>query len=458
MSTVSIAPGSAVNRSANSPHLERIQAGLRRRRAAEVRFKAFGIAAVAIAVGFVVFLFGSILSQGLPAFWQPKVTLDVTFDPQVLKIDPKPVQQPDQSPAAFQRAMLDWQRKAAMLNWNRIIDAAIQNEAPDIEMNARESQALISQNERYRVRDMFVANPDLLGQTVKVDLLASANVDVWLKGNIDRELASDRQQLPEKTRILADRFYEDGRIHMAFASVLFTNTDSRNAPAEAGLLGAFIGSLYMMLIVIVLAVPIGVASAIYLEEFAPKNKLTDLIEVNINNLAAVPSIVFGLLGAAVFINYFRLPLSAPLAGGLVLVLMTLPTIIIATRASLRAVPPSLRQAALGLGASRTQMVFHHVLPVTFPGILTATIIGVAQALGETAPLLLIGMNAFVATLPGTPLDQSTALPVQIFLWEGNENRNYFEPKTAAAIIILLAVMMILNAIAIILRSRFERRQ
>src|SRR5690606_6623655 len=190
-----------------------------------------------------------------------------------------------------------------------------------------------------------------------------------------------------------------------------------------------------------LAVPLGVGSAIYLEEFAPKSRLTDIIEVNINNLAAVPSIVFGLLGAAVFINWFRLPLSAPLAGGLVLTLMTLPTIIIATRAALKGVSPALRQAALGMGASTTQMVFHHVLPVTFPSILTATIIGVAQAMGETAPLLLIGMNAFVASVPGTPLDQATALPVQIFLWQGNENRNFFEPRTSAAIMVLLAFMI-----------------
>jgi phosphate transport system permease protein len=218
------------------------------------------------------------------------------------------------------------------------------------------------------------------------------------------------------------------------------------------------GSLYMMLIVILLAVPIGVASAIYLEEFAPRSRLTDLIEVNINNLAAVPSIVFGLLGAAVFINYFRLPLSAPLAGGLVLTLMTLPTIIIATRAALKGVPQSLRQAALGMGASRTQMVFHHILPVTFPSILTATIIGVAQALGETAPLLLIGMNAFVAQIPSSPVDQATALPVQIFLWQGNENRNFFEARTSAAIMVLLALMIMLNAIAIFLRSRLERKQ
>src|SRR5690606_5344327 len=220
-------------------------------------------------------------------------------------------------------------------------------------------------------------------------------VDNWLKGTIDRSLPDGQQQLPAATRSLADDLAAAGVIAQKFNTGLFTNVDSRSSPASSGLAGAFMGSLYMMLVVIVLAVPIGVMSAVYLEEFAPKNRLTDLIEVNINNLAAVPSIVFGLLGATVFINFFRLPLSAPLVGGLVLTLMTLPTIIIATRSSLRAVPPSLRQGALALGASRTQMVFHHVLPVTYPGILTATIIGVAQALGETAPLLLIGMNAFV---------------------------------------------------------------
>jgi len=209
--------------------------------------------------------------------------------------------------------------------------------------------------------------------------------------------------------------------------------------------------------VILLAVPIGVASAIYLEEFAPTNRLTDIIEVNINNLAAVPSIVFGLLGVAVFINWFHLPLSAPLVGGLVLTLMTLPTIIIATRSTLRAIPPSIRQAALGLGASHTQAIFHHVLPLALPGILTATIIGVAQALGETAPLLLIGMNAFVANIPASPVDPATALPVQIYLWQANENYNFFLSRTNAAIIVLLALMLLLNAIAIFLRQRIQRR-
>ena len=438
--------------------LARIQKSLGRRRGAETRFRAYGIGAVAIAVGFVFFLFGSILIHGLPAFWQPTVDLQVTFDPAIVKVDPKPERQPGQSDAEFRRATLDWERAVTMVNWNRVIENAVRQAAPGVEFTPRDSQALVSSNQRFVLRDMFVADPGLLGQTVELSLLASANVDTWLKGNIDRSLGDAQQQLSAGVRNLADTLYANGTIRMVFSSVLFTNADSRGAPAEAGLLGAFIGSLYMMLIVVILAVPIGVAAAIYLEEFAPKNRLTDLIEVNINNLAAVPSIVFGLLGAAVFINYFRLPLSAPLAGGLVLVLMTLPTIIIATRNSLKAVSPSIRQAALGLGASKTQMVFHHVLPITYPGILTATIIGVAQALGETAPLLLIGMNAFVATLPVTPLDQSTALPVQIFLWEGNENRNYFEPRTAAAIIILLSVMLLLNAVAIYLRSRFERRQ
>lgn len=438
--------------------LARIQKGLRSRKASETRFKAYGIGAVAIAVGFVIFLFGSIMMQGIPAFWQPAADLKISFDPEIVKVDPKPVPQPGQSPAEARRAQLDWQRAVTMVNWNKVLENAVRTAAPDIEFTPRDVQAFVSPNQRFKLRDMFVQNPELLGQTVDVEILLSANVDTWLKGNIDRSLGDSQQQLSAATRMLADTLYENGTVSMIFSTVLFTNADSRGAPAEAGLLGAFIGSLYMMLIVVVLAVPIGVAAAIYLEEFAPKNKITDLIEVNINNLAAVPSIVFGLLGAAVFINYFRLPLSAPLAGGLVLVLMTLPTIIIATRNALKAVSPSIRQAALGLGASKTQMVFHHVLPITYPGIMTATIIGVAQALGETAPLLLIGMNAFVATLPVTPLDQSTALPVQIFLWEGNENRNFFEPRTAAAIIILLVVMLCLNAVAIYLRSKFERRQ
>ena len=434
-----------------------IRAGPASRHAREKRFRFYGIAAIAAALGFVAILFVIILAKGLPAFTQATLTLDVAFDPAVIEVEPKPQQEPGQSPADYRRAVLDWERKVTMLNWNRVVEQAIRAAAPDTEADARQVLSVVETNARFLLRDMFVANPDLLGRTVPVRMLASANADNWLKGNIDRSLPDAQQQLSAPARALADQLHADGKIRFAFAWHIFTNVDSRSAPAAAGLAGAFVGSLYMMLVVIVLAVPIGVMSAVYLEEFAPKNRLTDLIEVNINNLAAVPSIVFGLLGAAVFINYFRLPLSAPLVGGLVLTLMTLPTVIIATRSALRAVPPSLRQAALGLGASRTQTVFHHVLPVTYPGILTATIIGVAQALGETAPLLLIGMNAFVAQVPGTPLDQSTALPVQIYLWQGNENRNFFEARTSAAIIVLLALMLALNAIAIFLRTRLEKR-
>jgi phosphate transport system permease protein len=434
-----------------------IRAGLSSRHARERRFRFYGLAAIAAALGAVVILFGMILAKGLPAFTQATLTLDVAFDPAIVKVEDKPQQREGQSPADYRQELLAWERKVTMLNWNRVVEEAVRAAAPDTAADSRQLLSIVETNARFQLRDLFVADPSLLGKTVAVKMLASANADNWLKGNIDRSLPDAQQQLSAPARALADELREKGNIDFAFAWHIFTNTDSRSAPASAGLAGAFVGSLYMMLVVIVLAVPIGVMSAVYLEEFAPKNRFTDLIEVNINNLAAVPSIVFGLLGAAVFINYFRLPLSAPLVGGLVLTLMTLPTIIIATRSALRAVSPSLRQAALGLGASKTQTVFHHVLPVTYPGILTATIIGVAQALGETAPLLLIGMNAFVAQVPGTPLDQSTALPVQIYLWQGNENRNFFEARTSAAIIVLLGLMLTLNAIAIFLRTRLEKR-
>lgn len=435
-----------------------VRSGLARRHLGERLFRLAGIVAICLALGFVSLLFADILRKGVPAFTQSNLHLQVSFDPELLNVDPAPVRAAGQSDADFRSARLGWERQVAMLNWNNVIEAALRDAAPDgFEIDSRQILTIAESDARHRVRQLFVENPALLGQSAYVDLLASANTDNWVKGNINRDLGDAQQQLSAPARALIDIFEENGTISQGFAWSLFTNVDSRSAPASAGLLGALMGTFWMMLIVIVLAVPLGVGSAIYLEEFAPKSRLTDLIEVNINNLAAVPSIVFGLLGAAVFINWFRLPLSAPLAGGLVLTLMTLPTIIIATRAALKGVSPALRQAALGMGASKTQMVFHHVLPVTFPSILTATIIGVAQAMGETAPLLLIGMNAFVASVPGTPMEQATALPVQIFLWQGNENRNFFEARTSAAIMVLLAFMITLNAIAVFLRSRLEKR-
>lgn len=445
----------------NSPGAARaraVRASLRRRHLSEQIFRGFGILAIALALGFVVLLFVDVFRKGIPAFVQSNLHLSVTFDPEIIDVGPSPARNGFATEAEFTAASLAWQREVALLNWNQVIEASLRQAAPaGTDIDSRTLLSIAETNARHQVREMFVANPALLGQTVEVDVLASANAANWIKGNINRELGDAQQQLAAPARALIDTFVDNGTISNGFAWSIFTNVDSRSAPAAAGLLGAFAGTMWMMLIVIVLAVPIGVAAAIYLEEFAPKSRLTDLIEVNINNLAAVPSIVFGLLGAAVFINWFHLPISAPIVGGLVLTLMTLPTIIIATRGALMGVSPALRQAALGMGASRTQMVFHHVLPVTFPSILTATILGVAHALGETAPLLLIGMKAFVASVPATPLDQATALPVQIFLWQGNENRNFFEPRTAAAIMVLLAVMILLNGVAIFLRSRLEKR-
>ncbi|MDB5529106.1 MAG: pstA [Devosia sp.] len=432
--------------------------GLRARHLSENIFKGLGLAAIILALGFVALLFTDIIRKGLPAFTQENMHLSVNFDPAIVKVDPVPIRNGFASEAEYQAASLKWQRSVALLNWNKVVEASLRAAAPaGYEIDTKDLLTIAETDARHEIRERFVANPTLLGQTVDIDVLASASAVNWIKGNIDRSLQDSQQQLSPEARSLIDTFVENGVISRGFAWSILTNVDSRAAPASAGLAGAFFGSLYMMIIVILLAVPIGVASAIYLEEFAPKSKVTDFIEVNINNLAAVPSIVFGLLGAAVFINYMHLPISAPLVGGLVLTLMTLPTIIIATRGALLGVSPALRQAALGMGASKTQMVFHHVLPVTFPSILTATIIGVAHALGETAPLLLIGMKAFVASVPATPMDQATALPVQIYLWQGNEDRNFFEPRTAAAIMVLLAFMIVLNGIAVYLRSRLEKR-
>ncbi len=436
----------------------KVRASIARRQAAERRFRFIGLAAIILGLGFVALLFASILSKGLPAFWQASIKVPINLDPSVIKIKPRPERQPGQSVASYDTEVLAWRTSLASVNWGRLIENGLLAELPpDAAQKRREVQKLVASGERFRLRDIVASDPSLIGRTVSIDLVADANVDVWVKGNIDRSLPDAQLPLTPAQRSWVAILQEKGLLQQTFATGLFFNVDSRSSPATAGLAGAFVGSLYMMLIVIGLSVPIGVAAAVYLEEFASKNRFTDLIEININNLAAVPSIVFGLLGAAVFINWLRLPLSAPLVGGLVLTLMTLPTIIIATRSTLRAIPPSIRQAAIGLGASRVQTVTHHVLPLALPGILTGAIIGVAQALGETAPLLLIGMSAFVANVPATPLDQSSALPVQIYLWQGNELRNFFEARTSAAIIVLLSLMIGLNGLAIFLRRRFEKR-
>ncbi|MGA8883989.1 MAG: phosphate ABC transporter permease PstA [Acinetobacter sp.] len=434
-----------------------IESSLAKRHRKEKTFRIAGFSAVIAGLFFVALLFGSILAKGLPSFWQSSMTVPVYFDPSIINAGPKPVQKAGESPAHYQERYVAWQTDMGMADWDALIVNGLIAKDQALEAKRDDLASLYTSSEAYRLRDMVFADPSLIGKKQDIKLLADANVDVWLAGNIDRSLPDDQQQLSPEVRQLADQLKAQGIISNSFNTNIFTSPDSRSSPATSGLAGAFMGSLFMMMIVILISIPIGVASAVYLEEFAPKNVLTDVIEVNINNLAAVPSIVFGLLGASIFIGWMHMPLSAPLVGGLVLSLMTLPTVIITTRASLKAVPPSIRQAALGLGASRLQTVFHHVLPLALPGILTGAIIGVAQALGETAPLLLIGMSAFVASVPATPLDQSTALPVQIFLWQGNELRNFFEGRTAAAIIVLLALMIGLNSLAIWLRKKFEVR-
>lgn len=436
---------------------QKIQSSLAKRHRKEKTFKYFGFSAVILGLFFVALLFGTILSKGLPAFWQNSLTLPIHFDPAVIQVSKQPVKTANESPAQYEERYIAWQTEIGMVDWDALIVNAMIAKDPALASKRDELSSLYTSSEAYRLRDMYMENPSLLGANKEVKVLADANVDVWLKGNIDRSLSDEQQQLSPEVRQIADELKANGLIESTFNTNIFSSPDSRSSPATSGLAGAFMGSLFMMMIVILISIPVGVASAVYLEEFAPKNWITDVIEVNINNLAAVPSIVFGLLGAAIFIGWMHLPLSAPLVGGLVLSLMTLPTVIITTRASLKAVPPSIRQAALGLGASRLQTVFHHVLPLALPGILTGAIIGVAQALGETAPLLLIGMSAFVASVPATPFDQSSALPVQIFLWQGNELRNFFEGRTAAAIIVLLALMIGLNSLAIWLRKKFEVR-
>lgn len=447
----------AINKTPRQRLQERLAKQVKRRHRRERYFKYLGFSALLLSLGFVAVLFISIVSRGLPAFWQASIALPVYVDEDIVAIPPAPIQAENESAAAFTERKTAWRNNLNQVNWQQLLQQSLAAQYPEHPLTAREARTLFASTERYALRDLVAEKPQLIGTTVTVSLLADARVDVWVKGNIDRNLPDTQQQLSPAVRQLVDRMQTEGTLKNTFSTVLFTQADSRHAPAAAGLKGAFLGSLYMLLVVVLVAVPVGVGSAIYLEEFAPRNKWTDFIEININNLAAVPSIVFGLLGAALFINTFKLPLSAPLVGGLVLSLMALPTVIITTRSALQAVPPSIRQAALGIGASPSQTVFHHVLPLAMPGVLTGAILAMAQSLGETAPLLLIGMNAFVANIPSSPMDQATALPVQIYLWQGNELRNFFEARTAAAILVLLALIISANGIAVWLRKRLENR-
>ncbi len=433
---------SGLARLANRTRLKDEQAARRtkRRYRSETALKSIGIGAISIAIALLGLLLWTVAAQGFQAFWQTYIKLDITFSQDV--IDP----QGNRDPEALRRA-----------NYATLVNNALYELFPDVEgRNARRDlRGIMSNGAALELRSMVENDPDLIGTSGTFWLLADDDVDQFMKGNISRDTAaSDRRTSDEEIRWI-DSLDERGDIELRFNRILFTNGDSRE-PELAGIWGAVVGSFYMMVVTFALSVPIGVASAIYLEEFATKSRLNDFIEVNINNLAAVPSIVFGLLGLAVFLNVFHLPRSAPVVGGLTLTLMTLPTIVVATRAALRAVPPSIREAALGVGASKVQTIVHHVLPLAIPGILTGAIIGMAQALGETAPLLMIGMVAFIVDIPSSPWSPATALPVQVYLWSDSPERAFSE-RTAAAIIVLLAFLIIMNAIAVILRKRFERR-
>ncbi|WP_182418000.1 phosphate ABC transporter permease PstA [Bartonella sp. HY038] len=417
--------------------------GLKKRYRAERRFKAYGISAIAIGILFLLILMTSILSNGYTVFGQTTMILSVKLDKAI--IDPK--DQRATNPNVLLTA-----------NYPLLVRNSLAEQlgvSLDDRAKLRQINAMFSDGVRVQLREMVTKDPSIIGSTQTVKVLASSDIDQAYKGHIDLSAPETNRKVSDQQVAWMNELAKDGALYKAFNTGFFINPPS-SRPEMAGLGVAFIGSLYMMLIVLVLALPIGVAAAIYLEEYARKNKFNDIIEVNINNLAAVPSIVFGLLGLAIFINAWGLPRSSALVGGLVLTLMTLPTIIIATRSALRAVPPSIRTAALGVGASKTQMVFHHVLPLAAPGVLTGTIIGMARALGETAPLLLIGMVAFVANYPVTPFDPATALPVQIFMWISEAERG-FQERAWGGIIVLLAFMTLMNITAVILRRRFERR-
>ena len=414
-----------------------MEAGLARRRRKEKLFQATGMLATAVGVIFLGVFFATLVMKGSSAFVQTFIKLDVELSESVL------------APGG--------ELDLAYADFDGLIRSALRKELPEVtgRKERRELNRIVSIGAGYQLRDLVQSDPALVGSTITLWVPASSNVDMLVKGNIDPTIEESLRPVSDAQVAWVESLRKAGRLDTRFNKALFTNGDSRE-PELAGIKGALMGSFYMLLVTVVLAFPIGVAAAIYLEEFAPKNRWSDLIEVNINNLAAVPSIVFGLLGLAVFINWMALPRSAPLVGGLVLSLLTLPVIIIASRAAIQSVPPSIREAALGLGASKMQVVFHHVLPLALPGMLTGTIIGMSRALGESAPLLMIGMVAFIVDVPGGFTDPATALPVQVYLWADSPERAFAE-RTSAAIIVLLGFLLIMNLAAVIIRKRMERK-
>ncbi len=420
---------------------------------AEWRFRVYGIVAIVISLLTLAIMLWSIFSDGISAFRQATLKFPVEITADV--IDPKGNRNRDEM------------AKTTTVSYAKLLEtgfaAELVKRGISVEgLSAKDISAFVSKDAPAELRNATLADPaNMVGTTVELSVLASGRIDGYLKGRVTKESAVNDSNISPAQLELADRLKQAGVLSVAWNPDFISNPDaSDQRPEAAGLGVAILGSAYMMLLVLVMCLPVGIAASIYLEEFAPKNFWTDMIEVNIANLAAVPSIVYGILGLAIFINFAGFPQSSSLVGALVLSLMTLPTVIIATRASIRAVPPSIRDAALGIGASKMQSVFHHVLPLAMPGILTGTILGLATALGETAPLLLIGMVAFVDNYPAAPvtgfLDPATALPVQIFGWAQRADPAFIE-RSAGAIIVLLFFLLIMNVVAIVLRRQFERR-
>jgi phosphate transport system permease protein len=419
-------------------NLPKIKRSLKRRSRSEARFRWYGRIAIILGLAAVCTLFVDIISKGHGAFKATYIQLEVHYDPDVIGIN-----------SLTDKSLL------MQANWDALPKQALRNRFSDVSgrRDKRKLYKLVSNGAGFDLKDRLLANPDLFGKTETRWILVDDDIDTYYKSWLDGEPYAAR--LSAKQVQWIDQLHQQGQIRLQLNTNLLTRGDSRE-PEQAGIRGAVVGSLLTLLLTLMLSFPIGVAAAIYLEEFAAKNRFTDFIEVNINNLAAVPSIIFGLLGLAVFINFFHVPRSVPIVGGLVLTLMTLPTIIITSRAAIKSVPPSIREAALGMGASRYQVVIHHVLPLALPGMLTGAIIGMAQALGETAPLLMIGMVAFIVDIPQGFTDPATVLPVQIFLWADSPERAFIE-KTSAAIMVLLSFLLIMNISAVWLRKRLERR-
>ena len=416
-----------------------VTASLKSRRRQETSFKLLGIAAIFMALFFLASLMVSILSKGLPGFFQYYITLEVELDRE--RLDP--------AGNLSDQSLFDGQAK-------KIIQEAILAETGAKKRNEKKAaRKLVSNGSDLRLISFVQANPELLNSRQSVKFALDDDADSYFRGFVKKQTPEKQRRLSDLQIAYLDQMQADGLVSYEISDYLFFGSASRNAEM-AGIKGAAIGSLLTLVVCFVIAFPIGVATAVYLEEFAPKNKITELIEININNLAAVPSVVFGILGLAIFINIFGMPRSIPLVGGMVLALMTLPTIIISSRAAIKAVPPSIRDGALGVGASKVQATMHHVVPLAIPGMLTGTIIGMAQALGETAPLLMIGMVAFIVDIPGGVTDPGTVLPVQIFMWADFAERMFIQ-KTSSAIIILLLFLIIMNGGAIWLRKKLERR-